>query len=89
MKRYSVFAALSEEGEYPYALGIGSPEERSRFTSDDVVLGDRSRVWDTRYHLEAAAHGCEEGTVESALGGLCQVDDINRTSINGLRCKST
>ena len=29
MKMYSVSAALSGVGEYPYILGIGIPEERS------------------------------------------------------------
>ena len=30
MRIYSVPAALSGSGEYPYTLGIGSPEERSK-----------------------------------------------------------
>ena len=41
MKMYSVSAALSGLGEYPYTSGIGSPEERSR----DMVATSLATRW--------------------------------------------
>jgi len=72
---YSVFAALSDAGEYPYTWGTGSPEVTEElhcghFAGHSVVLGDRSWVRNTSDHLEVVAQGDEEGTVESAPGEL-------------------
>jgi hypothetical protein len=47
------------------------------------------RIRDTRYHLEAVAHGDEEDTVKSALSELYKVDDIIKPPANGLRREST
>jgi hypothetical protein len=56
MKIYSVSAALSGAAEYPYTLGIGSPEERRRaivatslatakYLGTVVVYGIRATIW--------------------------------------------
>jgi hypothetical protein len=59
------------------------------FTSDGVELGDRDRVRDAGYHLEAVMHGDKESPVEAALGELHKCVNILRTSTNRLRRKST
>ena len=68
----------------------GTKETHSgHFASNSVELGDRNRVQDAGYHLEAAIHGDEECTVEAAHDELYKGFDIFRTSISGLGHKST
>ena len=58
------------------------------FTRNSKVHGDRDRVRDARHHLEAMAHGDEEGPVKATLGQLFEPYDIGRISVSGLRCES-
>lgn len=69
----------------------GGTEEThcSHFTGDGVELGDRDRVRDAGYHLEAVMHGNKESPVEAALDELYECVDILRTPTNRLRRKST
>lgn len=59
------------------------------FTSDSVELGDRDRVRDSGYQLEAVTHGDKESPVEATFGELHKCGDILRTPTNRLGCKST
>jgi len=81
---YSVSAALSGAGEYPYTLGIGSTKERSRvivatslaIAKDLATIaghGIRATIW-------KLARDGEEGTVKPTLSEFYQAHRYHHDS---------
>ena len=63
--------------------------DSSHLAGDGVVVRNRHGVGNPGDHLPTVAQSDDEGAVETALSELRYADDIRRTLIHRLGCKST